>query len=56
MKKLNVIKKLLGMGIYHDKERNIIYISQQQYILSIVEIFRKYGINDFRIPIFLEKS
>jgi hypothetical protein len=50
MKKLNVIKQLLGMGIYHDKERNIIYISQQQYILSIVEIFRKYGINDFRTP------
>ena len=50
MKKLNVIKQLLGMWIYHDKERNIIYISQQQYILSIVEIFRKYGINEFRTP------
>ena len=50
MKKLNVIKQLLGMGIFHDKERNIIYISQQQYILSLVEIFHKYGINDFRTP------
>jgi histidyl-tRNA synthetase len=42
------------MGIYHDKEPNIIYVSQQQYIVSIVEIFRKYGINEFRTP-FLEK-
>ena len=25
MKKLNVIKQLLGMDIYHDKDRNIIY-------------------------------
>jgi hypothetical protein len=50
MKKLNVIKQLLGMGIYHDKERNIIYVSQQQYIASIVEIFRKYGINEFQTP------
>ena len=38
------------MGIFHDKERNIIYISQQQYILSIVEFFRKYCINEFRTP------
>jgi Reverse transcriptase (RNA-dependent DNA polymerase) len=48
MKKLNVIKQLLGMGIYHDKERNTIYISQQQYIDSIVKIFQKYGISEFR--------
>ena len=50
IKKLNVIKQLLGILIYHDKERNIIYISQQQYIISIVEIFRKYGINEFKTP------
>ena len=30
--------------------RNIIYISQQQYILSIVKTFRKYEINEFRTP------
>ena len=50
MKKLNVIKQLLGMGIYHDKDRNIIYISQQQYITSLVKLFQKYGISEFRTP------
>jgi Reverse transcriptase (RNA-dependent DNA polymerase) len=30
MKKLNTIKQLLGMGIFHDKIRNTIYITQQQ--------------------------
>jgi Reverse transcriptase (RNA-dependent DNA polymerase) len=28
MKKLHQIKQILGMGIYHDKNRNIIYITQ----------------------------
>ena len=51
MKKLYTIKQLLGMGIFHDKIRNTIYITQQQYIESIVELFRKYGISEFRTPI-----
>ena len=38
------------MGIFHDKIRNTIYITQQQYIESIVELFRKYGISEFRTP------
>ena len=38
------------MGIFHDKIRNIIYITQQQYIEYIVELFRKYGISEFRTP------
>jgi Reverse transcriptase (RNA-dependent DNA polymerase) len=50
MKNLNVIKQLLGMEIYHDKECITIYISQQQYIVSIVKIFQKYGISKFRTP------
>ena len=32
MKKLNQIKQILGMGVHHDKDRNIIYVTQQQYI------------------------
>ena len=40
MKKLNAIKQLLGMGIFHDKIRNTIYITQQQYIECLVELFR----------------
>jgi Reverse transcriptase (RNA-dependent DNA polymerase) len=32
MKKLNKIKQIIGMGIHHDKDRNIIYMTQQQYI------------------------
>ena len=38
MKKLNAIKQLLGMGIFHDKIRNTIYITQQQYIECLVEL------------------
>ena len=30
MKKLNAIKQPLRMGIFHDKIRNTIYITQQQ--------------------------
>jgi hypothetical protein len=30
MKKLNQIKQILGMGVHHDKDRNIIYVTQQQ--------------------------
>ena len=48
MKKLNAIKQLLGMGIFHDKLHNTIYITQQQYIEYIVELFSKYGISEFR--------
>ena len=36
------------MEIFHDKIRNTIYITQQQYIESIVELFRKYGISEIR--------
>jgi hypothetical protein len=32
MKKLSKIKQILGMGVYHDKNCNIIYITQQQDI------------------------
>ena len=47
MKKLNKIKQILGMGIHHDKDRNIIYMTQQQYIEASVKAFAKYGINEF---------
>ena len=50
MKKLNAIKQLLGMGIFHDKIRNAIYITQQQYIECLVELFSKYGLSEFRTP------
>jgi Reverse transcriptase (RNA-dependent DNA polymerase) len=50
MKKLNAIKQLLGMGIFHDEIRNTIYNTQQQYIENLVELFRNYGINEFRTP------
>jgi hypothetical protein len=50
MKKLNAIKQLLGMGIFHDKIRNTIYITQQQYIECLVELFSKYGLSEFRTP------
>ena len=50
MKKLNVIKQLFGMGIFHDKIRNTIYITQQQYIECLVELFSKYGLSEFRTP------
>ena len=46
MKKLNKIKQILGMGIHHDKDRNIIYMTQQQYIEASVKVFAKYGINE----------
>ena len=41
MKKLNKIKQILGMGIHHDKDRNIIYMTQQQYIEASVKAFAK---------------
>jgi Reverse transcriptase (RNA-dependent DNA polymerase) len=50
MKNLHQIKQILGMGIHNDKDRNIIYITQQQYIEEFVKVFSKYGINDYRIP------
>jgi hypothetical protein len=50
IKKLNAIKQLLGMGIFHEKLCNTIYITQQQYIEYIVELFRKYEISEFRTP------
>ena len=35
------------MGIHHDKDRNIIYITQQQYIEeSVEEVISKYGISE----------
>ena len=48
MKKLNKIKQILGVGIHHDKDRNIIYMTQQQYIEASVKAFAKYGINEFQ--------
>ena len=50
MKKLNKIKQILGMGVHHDKDRNTIYITQQQYIEDSVKRFAKYGISEFRTP------
>ena len=38
------------MGIFHDKLRNTIYITQQQYIKYILELFSKYGISEFQTP------
>ena len=38
------------MGIHHDKNRNIIYMTQQQYIEASVKAFAKYGINEFQTP------
>ena len=46
MKKLYQIKQILGMGIHHDKDRNIIYITQQLYMEESVEVFSKYGISE----------
>jgi Reverse transcriptase (RNA-dependent DNA polymerase) len=48
VKKLNKIKHILGMGVYHDKDRNIINITQQQYIEESAKRFAKYGISEFR--------
>ena len=50
MKKLNQIKQILGMGVHHDKDRNIIYVTQQQYIEESLKQFNKYGISAFRTP------
>ena len=50
MKKLNQIKHILGMGVHHDKDRNIIYVTQQQYIEESYKQFSKYGISAFRTP------
>ena len=50
MKKLNQIKQILGMGVHHDKDRNIIHVTQQQYIEESVKQFNKYGISAFRTP------
>ena len=41
--KLHQIKQILGMGIHHDKDRNIIYITRQQYIEESVKMSSKYG-------------
>ena len=38
------------MGIHHEKDRNIIYITQQQYIEESVKVFSKYGISEYRAP------
>jgi Reverse transcriptase (RNA-dependent DNA polymerase) len=48
MKKMHLIKQILGVGIHHDKDRNIIYITQQQYIEESVKVFSKYGISEYR--------
>ena len=50
MKKLNQIKQILGMGVHHDKDRNIIYVTQKQYIEESFKQFNKYGISAFRTP------
>ena len=50
MKKLHQIKQIQGMGIHHDKDRNIIYITQQHYIEESVNVFSKYGICEYRAP------
>ena len=50
IKKMNQIKQILGMGVHHDKERNTIYMTQQQYIEESVQLVTKYGISEFRTP------
>jgi Reverse transcriptase (RNA-dependent DNA polymerase) len=50
MKKLNQIKQILGMGVHHDKDRNIIYVTQQQYIEESFKQYNKYGISVFSTP------
>ena len=40
MKKLNKIKQILGMGVHHDKDRNIIYITQQQSMESVSSVLQ----------------
>ena len=39
------------MGEHHDKDRNIIYVTQQQYIEESFNQFNKYGNSAFRTPI-----
>ena len=36
--------------VYTMTKTGILYISQQQYITSLVKIFQKYGISEFRTP------
>ena len=38
------------MGVNHDKDRNIIYVTQQQYIEESFKQFNKYGISAIRTP------
>ena len=47
MKKLNRIKHLLGMGILHDKQTNTIFISQEQYISTMVDKISKYRLSEY---------
>ena len=49
-KKEKKTQQILGMGIHHDKDRNITYMTQQQYIEASVKVFAKYGINEFQTP------
>jgi Reverse transcriptase (RNA-dependent DNA polymerase) len=51
IKKLHQIKQIIGMSIQHDKDRNIIYITQQQYIEESVKVFSKNIISEYRTPI-----
>ena len=50
MKKLNKIKQILGMGIHHDKDRNTIYMTQQQYIETSINTFKKHNISNYNTP------
>ena len=50
MKKLHRIKQILGMGIHHDKDCNITYITQQQCIEKSVKLFSKYDISEYKTP------
>jgi hypothetical protein len=38
------------VGVHNDKDRNIIYITQQQGIEESVKQFAKYGISAIRTP------
>ena len=38
------------MVVHHDKDRNIIYVTQQQYIEESFKQFNKYGISAFQTP------
>jgi Reverse transcriptase (RNA-dependent DNA polymerase) len=50
IKRMHQIKQILGLGIHHDKDRNIIYITQQQFIEESVKMFSKYCISEYRTP------